>query len=431
MRRSLLPVMAVTVAAVITACHPPRKFTTPAMDVKTRPGSYTPDGRLEQIMSDHLPGFSEIIARARDYRLQVIYTQVDRRADNTPLFTHHYFNVDPHQYFYPASTVKLPVAVLALQKLKELDVPGLDRNTTMVTGAAYKGQTAVYNDPQTEHGRPTIANYVRKIFAVSDNDAFNRLYEFLGQEYVNNTLRRMGYDSVEILHRLQVSLTTDQNRHTNPVVFYDTAGRAIYRQSLVKSNMPYRLRNTLLGNGYMAGGVQIDEPFDFSMKNRITLPDLHSMMISLLFPDAVPQAQRFNLDPGDRAFLLKCLSMKPRESVFPDYSTYPDGYSKLLMCGGDGSLPDSAIRIFNKEGDAYGFLTDVAYIADFKNNIEFFLSATIYCNSDGIFNDDRYDYKTIGLPFLKALGLAVYDHERKRKRKHAPDLASFNVHDQP
>lgn len=74
---------------------------------------------------------------------------------------------------------------------------------------------------------------------------------------------------------------------------------------------------------------------------------------------------------------------------------------------------------------AYGFLVDAAYFADFGNNIEFLLSAVIYCNSDGIFNDDKYDYDKTGFPFLKNLGRVVYDYELKRQRKKAPDLRTF------
>ena len=76
------------------------------------------------------------------------------------------------------------------------------------------------------------------------------------------------------------------------------------------------------------------------------------------------------------------------------------------------------IRIFNKVGDAYGFLIDAAYIVDYKNEIEFMLSAVIYCNSDGIFNDDKYDYDKVGLPFMKNLGKIIYDYERTRIRKN-------------
>jgi len=76
-------------------------------------------------------------------------------------------------------------------------------------------------------------------------------------------------------------------------------------------------------------------------------------------------------------------------------------------------------------GDAYGFLIDGAYVADFKNGIEFLLSAVLYCNEDGILNDDMYDYDRIGFPFLKALGTAIYETEMKRKKAFTPDLKDF------
>ena len=57
-------------------------------------------------------------------RVQIIYSQIDRRKSGQPEFTDHYFNVNDSEYFYPASTVKLPVAILALQKLNQLKIKG-------------------------------------------------------------------------------------------------------------------------------------------------------------------------------------------------------------------------------------------------------------------------------------------------------------------
>jgi hypothetical protein len=70
------------------------------------------------------------------------------------------------------------------------------------------------------------------------------------------------------------------------------------------------------------------------------------------------------------------------------------------------------IRIYNKVGYAYGTLTDVAYIRDENNNIEFFLTATILVNENMIFNDDIYEFEQIGIPFLGALGRAVLEEIR-------------------
>jgi hypothetical protein len=55
------------------------------------------------------------------------------------------------------------------------------------------------------------------------------------------------------------------------------------------------------------------------------------------------------------------------------------------------------------------------------------LSATIYCNSDEIVNDDKYDYETVGFPFMKNLGRLIYDYESKRTRKFQPDLSAFKL----
>ena len=120
------------------------------------------------------------------------------------------------------------------------------------------------------------------------------------------------------------------------------------------------------------------------------------------------------------------MSQLPTESTYPPYSTdtasYWPAYCKFLLFGSEkGELPKN-IRIFNKVGDAYGQLTDVAYIIDTEKKIEFFLSATIYCNQDGILNDDKYDYDNIGFPFMKNLGQVLYDYELQRKKKVAPNF---------
>lgn len=413
-------------AISLISCKPARLTMTPSQEFKTvKPSLSRTDKALYDLIGHFAPNLIPVLANP-ELQAQVIYTQIDRTKGNQPRFRHFYYGVQPDRYYYPASTVKLPVAVLALQKLHELNIAGLDLNTTMITEAAFSGQTPIYNDPTSEDGRPTIAQYVKKIFLASDNDAFNRLYEFLGQEYINKKLHEMGYDSAQIFHRLDVALSEEQNRVTNPVLFYDTSSKVIYRQPLVVSKMPYQPRHTLLGKGYKSNGTLVEQPFDFSQKNRLTLVDLHSILMSVLFPQAVQQAQRFNLAAEDYTFLYRYMSMLPRESDFPQYdSTYDDAYVKFLFYGGSGPIEDSSLRIFNKVGDAYGFLTDAAYMVDFKNGIEFLLSATIYCNSDGIFNDDHYDYKTVGLPFLKSLGRAIYARELERKRKHKPDLSAM------
>jgi beta-lactamase class A len=382
---------------------------------------------LETLLQKYPQYFDVVLKNRNNLNVQIIYTQINRRANGSPDLTPYYFNVNAGKYFYPASTVKLPIVLLALQKLNELKVKGIDRNSSMITETAYSGQTAVFNDPTTIDGKPTIAHYIKKILMVSDNDAYNRLYEFLGQEYINAELKKKSFANVQILHRLNIFLTETENRNTNPVKFYDASGKLLYEQAAQNNKVKYATRKDSLGNGYYAGGKLINKPMDFSKKNRLGLQELNKILTSIVFPQSVKASERFNLSEDDRQFVLKYMSQYPTETLYPPYAedtaNYWPAYCKFLYYGAEKTKPDENIRIFNKVGDAYGQMIDAAYIVDYKNNIEFFVSAIIYCNSDGILNDDKYDYDTVGFPFMKNLGRVIYDYELGRKRERKPDLS--------
>ena len=119
-----------------------------------------PDLLLENLLKKYPDYFGKILQYPDSFRVQIIYTTIDRKADNRPVFKDHTYRLNPQEYYYPASTVKLPVALLSLQRINELKIPGLDKNSTMITGADYSGQTEVGNDPTTSDGRPTIAHYI-------------------------------------------------------------------------------------------------------------------------------------------------------------------------------------------------------------------------------------------------------------------------------
>jgi hypothetical protein len=76
-------------------------------------------------------------------------------------------------------------------------------------------------------------------------------------------------------------------------------------------------------------------------------------------------------------------------------------------------------------GDSYGYNIDNAYIVDFKNKVEFMVTAVVQSNEDGIYNDNKYEYATVCLPFLKNLGRVLYQYELKRPKAQLPDLTKF------
>ena len=168
--------------------------------------------------------FPKIVANPNKYHLQIIYTQVDRNPDQLPSFTTHYYHFDPEKYFYPASTVKFPATVLALEKVNHYQSLGLKKESPLTVGVGFEGQTAVDGDSTSVNGKASIDHYIKKILVVSDNDAYNRLYEFLGQDAFNQRMWDLGYPETRIRHRLSIPLSLDQNRYTNPITFYDEKG---------------------------------------------------------------------------------------------------------------------------------------------------------------------------------------------------------------
>jgi Beta-lactamase enzyme family len=383
---------------------------------------------IESLMQSESELFQNIIDSADHYEVQIIYTQINRNEKNIPIFKSYYFNFDSSRYFYPASTVKFPSVLVAFEKLNQLNIPNLDKYTTMLHDSVYSGQLGITIDTTSESNLPSIAHYAKKILIVSDNDAYNRLYEFIGQKGFNESLNSKDYSQSHILHRLERPLSVDENMHTEAIRFIKS-DQIIHSQPMLINNERYVPDQKILkGKGYMRNDSLIKEPFDFSYKNFFPLNEQQRMLKSVIFPASIPASSRFNLTSNDRQFLLQYMSQLPRETLHPAYNLdttyYTDAYCKFFMFGGNGSIP-SHIRIFNKVGDAYGYLIDNAYIVDFKNGVEFMLSAVIHVNSDGIYNDGKYEYIKVGFPFFKNLGNVVYEYELTRNRKHKPNLSEF------
>lgn len=393
-------------------------------------GQARTDSFLENLLRNS-PGehLQTVISHPDSFRVQIIYTKIDRDRKNNPSFEHFHFNVNPNLYFNPASTVKLHVALLSLEKFNEMKIKGVNKYTPMQFDSSYQGQVPAYRDPTAENELPSIAHYIRKAFLVSDNDAYNRMYQFVGQQKINRELQRKGYRQTRI-NRQFMGFSEEQNRHTNQIRFLDTNGNVIYTQPPAYNPDPFDYsRSIRVGRAHMnSRDSLIHEPIDFSRTNEVGLKDLQQVLQSVMFPESVPATQRFNLTGDDYQFLYQFLSQYPSETNYPKYDTseYYDSYVKFYFRQGSRQMP-KGVRVFNKVGWAYGFLIDVSYVVDFDNKVEFMLTSTVYANSDGVLNDNKYDYETVGWPFLYELGQAIYEYEKKRSRSHAPDLSAFRV----
>jgi hypothetical protein len=388
---------------------------------------------LKNLLESHPEQFNHILNHPTHDEVQILYTQIDRDENNVPHFTSYSYRLNANHYFYPASTVKLPTAIFALERLNELNIPGLTMKSVMITDSSYAGETKMAKDSLSANGLPSIEQYIKEILLVSDNYAYNRLYEFVGREEINKKLKKYGLNNTRIINRLAIGDGGENAKHTNAIDFYK-GKKLVYHQPAQYDPNDYsmHLENMIQGKGYIdRNNKLVMQPFNFSNNNVYTIADQQSVLKRLLFPEAYPENEHFNLTKEQYKLIYHYMSMYPTESKHPTYSPpeYFPAYCKWLFYGGDSTaVMEPYIRIFDKIGDSYGYDVDNAYVVDFKNKVEFILTAVVQSNEDGIYNDNIYEYKTVCLPFMKNLGRVIYQYELQRPKKYLPDLKKFKFH---
>jgi hypothetical protein len=132
-------------------------------------------------------------------------------------------------------------------------------------------------------------------------------------------------------------------------------------------------------------------------------------MKNLIYPETA--LSKFNLNVEDYDFLRYWMSRFTYEDLGAKYigdSKFFNSYNKFFIHDTDTILNNTDVRVYNKIGQAYGTSTDSAYIKNYKEDLEFFLTATIYTNKNKIINDNIYEYGDTAIPFLSKLSKALY-----------------------
>lgn len=349
----------------------------------------------ESLASDN-PKIKNVMSYPKDFEIQIIYTQILRDKNNKVSFKDFTYNLKANNYFYPASTVKFPFVLMALEKLNTM--PG----TSMKNTFKIDGNPATYK----------FTDEITKVFAVSDNDASNNLFELIGFDYLNQGMNDKGLAPFRISHRLQVP--NSGNPLVRKVTITKEDGTEVATDEKLNTiSKPLEINVVKKGKGYYKNDTLINEAFDFSQKNYYPLESLHNTLKRIVFPEAFTASERFNLTKEQRDFVLFSMQNLPKNAGY-DPKEYYDGYCKFFMFGDTkDTIPDN-IKIYNKVGEAYGTLIDCAYIVDTENKVEFMVTATILVNKDGIFNDGIYEYDTVGFPFLAELGRQLYTKNLKK-----------------
>ena len=357
---------------------------------------------IELIIKKREPQLKPIYKNKENHNLQILYTKVVRDSLGMPSFIQYDYQADNNVYFYPASTMKLPIVALTLQKINEL------RNTGINITVESKILLLSADQITTE---TTFKDLISKVFLVSDNSASNILINFLGYNYFNQQMREKGLNTIVLNHKFNPDpyVKTDWKIYTldRDLISKDET------QEIIEHN---NLDNLLQGKFQILNGEKVATPFNFKTKNKASLRDLDGVMKRIIYPDLFQEQDRINLSDQDYNFLRYWMSRFTFEDIGIEYqkdSQYFDSYNKFFIYGDSTNAVDRKIRIYNKVGVAYGALTDISYIRDYQKKIEFFLSATIYVNQNQIVNDNIYEYDDVGIPFLAELARQVYKLEEQ------------------
>ena len=352
---------------------------------------------------------TEILKNKEEYEIQIAYTEISRNKDGEPIFKDFEFQVDENKYFYPASAIKLPIVVLTLDKINELRSSGIDitLKSKILISSNHSKKNEIQLDTIT-----SFQNLIADVFLVSDNYSSNILIDFIGYNYFNTKMSQAGLKNTYLNHKF----------NPDPYVNIDWLIQTVDKQ-LISSNQDQiivtasqNISGLKKGENKFQDGSIVSGSLDFSQKNRHSIRDMHNLLKRIIFPSKLDKENVFNLNVEDYDFLRYWMSRYTYEDLgdkFRNDKKYFDSYNKFFIHGKDTVVNNRNIRVYNKLGQAYGTSIDNAYIRNYQDDIEFFLTATIYTNKNKTINDNIYEYDQTAIPFLSKLSQSIYSRLSK------------------
>ena len=369
--------------------------------------TFARDRRAWQSVFERMPPALAACVDDPAHEVQILLTRIHRDAAGGITTEHRQYGWAPRRWFPAMSMTKLPMALVAVE---ELSRRGLGLEVQLAPDPpALSGEW-----PDAEPVAEPVARTLRRIFTISENIPHNRLYDFIGPEAIQQRLTQLGYKDARVVNRIGAPVGDGRVTRSGRVLDTDSHDIAAWPARHFET-LAFPYGKALAGRGWMEDDGRITPgPHDFSHGNFVPLADLHHMLLAMVVPDAVAPSRRWAISPPLRDEVLKIMSMMPRDCLDPVYGADEnyDGYGRFFVLGDSHANKPASLRMIGKVGQAYGYLGDTEYIFDEISGVEFLLTAVICVNADGIFNDDKYEYDEIGIPFLAALGRAVLEQER-------------------
>lgn len=372
---------------------------------------------LRNYILEHAEEFnlSKEIVTDPKYRFQLVYTQVDH-SDSIPEFSTSHFGT--YQYYYPASLVKFPVAIIALSEFGK-------SNISLEDIPVFGSNILCENDKYISLSQSKsicFREMIVDMMALSDNNYYSAFYHILNPETINFQLEMNGYSGTNIYKAFTGCERADQLK-TNSYTIFNTKGKLQVLSGTTDLDTNEMLKNYSLTESRLFGLKHEDEngdivpgPYDLNYNLELPLPEVNDMLIHLIYPEA--DDQKFLLRNEDREFLIESMQKYPRE-VTPSYPARryweKDNDLKYAMVGEEGTVHKT--KTTSKLGLSYGFTSEIIHVKNEEDGVEFFMSVSLYTNANDTANDGEYEYTEVARPFVARLSKLLYAYELEKSKK--------------
>lgn len=332
------------------------------------------------------------------YHLQINFTRVDERKSDITL--HDYTLNKDKYYFHPASLIKLPIAITSLELISKYEEEfGIDLNTFVHSETC----SCDFNTDRyvNSKARPNLDILLREMLVMSNNDAYNFFYNLSGPTYFNQRMKELSLNNIILRNRFYSGCTYQGANEHGGLYFQKSNSSNKYKIGCIKDSVQNIEQTVYLNYA------------NSRTSNVVSLHSIHRLMIQLFYPQSFSPDFKLSISNKNLEFLKSTLSSYPNS--VPNYQNVPNHFHKYLMPSIFLNNNTSKIKIYSKNGNAGGYISDVMLLSDEENNVKYFLSISMLNYKQKSYYKRRVVYTTPGIDVFRKISNVLYEYAKKQK----------------
>jgi len=352
------------------------------------------------IIKGREPIIDQVLANPEKYHLQIHFTAVNEQE--RAIVLNEYSLYKDKYYYHPASLIKFPLALASLEmftKFQEQFGISLQSKIESKTCSCDFGTDNYVN----HKSKPTLDILYREMLIMSNNDAYNFFYDFVGPTYFNKRMTELGLSNIILRNRFYAGCAGEKAKLHGGISFMKDSANVKYAIRCQTDSLQDNVQSIYLNEGAAKSN------------NLVSLYSLHQLMKKLFYPATSNSVPALNISETNLNYFKQTIASYPKS--IPEYSSYPNHYHKYLIPPDLINNQDSSIKIYSKNGNAGGYISDIMYFTDEKNKVKYFLSVSMYNASNKYYYRRRAYYTSPGIDFFRQLSKVLYNYEKEKKTK--------------